>query len=135
MVHALAEARRVLKVGGWLIDLRPTKRDRRIMLELPGGCLPVGGIDASATSPERDAADAVLQAALTAGQWRARYSELFEIIIDCDTVEDLRDYANKLRRSRLPDDVLPRIEAMTALWWLYGRHVLDHLVGRLEIPS
>ncbi|MYE79247.1 MAG: hypothetical protein F4243_09725 [Chloroflexi bacterium] len=113
MVHALAEARRVLKVGGWLIDLRPTKRDRRIMLELPGGCLPVGGIDASATSPERDAADAVLQAALTAGQWRARYSELFEIIIDCDTVEDLRDYANKLRRSRLPDDVLPRIEAMT----------------------
>ncbi|MCY3573735.1 MAG: hypothetical protein OXG92_13455 [Chloroflexi bacterium] len=114
MVHALAEARRVLKVGGWLIDLRPTKRDRRIMLELPGGCLPVGGIDASATSPERDAADAVLQAALTAGQWRARYSELFEIIIDCDTVEDLRDYANKLRRSRLPDDVLPRIEAMTA---------------------
>ena len=114
MVHALAEARRVLKVGGWLIDLRPTKRDRRIMLELPGGCLPVGGIDASATSPERDAADAVLQAALTAGQWRARYSELFEIIIDCDTVEDLRDYVNKLRRSRLPDDVLPRIEAMTA---------------------
>ncbi len=114
MVHALAEVRRILKVGGWLIDLRPTKRNRRIELDLPGGCVAVGEFDASATSPERDAADAALKRALAAQHFRAQHSALFEIVIDCDDVKDLRDYAKSLRRSCLPATVLPRIEAMTA---------------------
>lgn len=114
MVHALSEARRTLKAGGWLIDLRPTKRNRRIELDLPGGCLEIGEIDASATSPERDAADAALRDAVAARQWRARHSALFEIVIDCDSADDLREYARGFRRSRLPDSVLPRIEELTA---------------------
>lgn len=114
MVHALSEVRRALKVGGWLIDLRPTKRNRRIELDLPGRCWIIGEIDASATSPERDAADAALQTAIAANQLRAQHSALFEIIVDCDSVADLREYAKGFRRSRMPDFVLPRIEELTA---------------------
>ncbi|MCY4465977.1 MAG: hypothetical protein OXE46_10615 [Chloroflexi bacterium] len=114
MVHALSEARRTLKPGGWLIDLRPTKRDRRIELDMPGGCVYIGEVDASATSPERDAADAALGDAIAAKQLRARHSALFEIVIDCDSADDLRDYAKGFRRSRLPAFILPRIEELTA---------------------
>lgn len=113
MVHALSEVRRTLKIDGWLIDLRPTKSDRRIELDMPGGCLAIGEIDASATSPERDAADAALHAAMAANHFCVRHSALFEIIVDCDSADDLREYAKGLRRSRLPDYVLPRIEALT----------------------
>ncbi len=113
-MHALSEVRRTLSTGGWLIDLRPTKSNRRIELDLPGGWLQVGEIDASATSPERDAADAALRDALAADQWRAGHSALFEIVIDCDSADDLREYAKGFRRSRLPADVLPHIEALTA---------------------
>ncbi|MCY4145921.1 MAG: hypothetical protein OXE95_05650 [Chloroflexi bacterium] len=114
MVHALSEVWRTLKAGGWLIDLRSTKSDRRIELDMPGGCLEIGEIDASATRPGRDAADAALRSALAAGQFRAQHNALFNIIVDCDSVTDLRDYAQRLCRSRLPDFVLPRIEALTA---------------------
>ena len=114
MVHALSEVRRALKVGGWLIDLRPTKSNRRIELDMPGGCRTIGEIDASATSPERDAADAALRDAIAAGQLRAQHSALFEIVVDCDSAEDLREYAKGFRRSRMPDFVLPRIEELTA---------------------
>ncbi len=114
MVHALSEVRRALQPGGWLIDLRPTKRNRRIELELGERCLQVGEIDASATAPERDAADAVLQDAVAAGQWRAQHSALFEIVVDCDNAEDLHEYAKGFRRSRMPDFVLPRIKELTA---------------------
>ena len=114
MVHALSEARRALKVGGWLIDLRPTKSNRRIELDMPGGCRTIGEIDASATSPERDAADATLLDAIAAGKLRAQHSALFEIVVDCDSAEDLREYAKGFRRSRMPAFVLPRLEELTA---------------------
>ncbi len=114
MVHALSEARRALKIGGWLIDLRPTKKNRRIELDMPGGCWIIGEIDASATSPERDAADSALQAAVAANQLRARHSAIFEIVVDCDNVADLREYAKGFRRSRMPEFILPRIEELTA---------------------
>ena len=112
MVHALSEARRALAMGGWIIDLRPTKRNRRIELDLAGNRQFIGEIDASATAPERDAADAVLRDAMAAGQLRLEHSALFEIITDCDSPDDLREYAEGFRRSRLPDDILPRLESM-----------------------
>ena len=113
-MHALSEARRTLTEGGWLIDLRPTKSNRRIELDMPGGCRAIGEIDASATSLERDAADATLRDAIAAGQWRAGHSALFEIVVDCDNAQDLREYAKGFRRSRMPAFVLPRIEELTA---------------------
>ena len=113
MVHALSEVRRALRRGGWLIDLRPTKRNRRIELDLGARCLVVGEIDASATAPERDAADAVLRKAIAANEWRERHEETFFVVTDMDSADDLREFAQGCRRSHLPDDVLPRLESLT----------------------
>ena len=112
MVHALSEARRALVTGGWIIDLRPTKRNRRIELDTAAGSQLIGEIDASATAPERDAADAVLRDAIAAGTLRLQHRALFEIITDCDGPDDLRECAEGFRRSRLPDDILPTLESM-----------------------
>ena len=130
MVHALSEVRRTLKPGGWLIDLRPTKRNRRIQLEMAGRCQTVGELDASATAPERDAADAALRTAIADGQWRARHCARFEIIVDLDTPADLREHVKSLRRSRLPDDVLPRLETLMA-----SREGLIRIYREMQIAS
>ena len=114
MVHALQEAHRALRPGGILIDLRPSVQNRRIDLELPSGRLAVGEIDSSATAADHQAADDALRGALARGLFRGEHDADFELLIDLDSVEDLRGYAAALRRSVLPDDVLDRLARRVA---------------------
>ena len=114
MVHALSEARRALKPGGRLIDLRPTMRNRTVELELPGATLYIGEIDSSSTFPDHVAANDALDAALAAGEFRLEHKTTFEILSDLDTLADLREFKRGLRRSVMPDSIFERIEALTA---------------------
>jgi len=114
MVHALSEARRALKPGGRLIDLRPTMRNRTVELELPGATLYIGAIDSSSTFPDHVAANEALDAALAAGEFRLEHKTTFEILSDLDTLADLREFKRGLRRSVMPDSIFERIEALTA---------------------
>ena len=114
MVHALAEARRVLRAGGALIDLRPTARNRRVELELAGKTLAVGEIDSSNTADEKRLADEMLRVALDEGLFRAEHSALFEYVTDLDTLEDLQEFATRLRRSVMPEGLPRRIAALAA---------------------
>ncbi len=112
-MHALSEVRRVLKPGGRLIDLRPTMRNRTIELELPTARLHIGEIDSSSTFPDHVAANAALDAAMTAGEFSLKHMTNFYYMSDLDSLADLRDFKAGLRRSVLPESIFERIEALT----------------------
>ena len=114
MVHALAEARRVLKPGGRLIDLRPTMRNRSVELVLGGATLFIGEIDSSSTFSDHEKANAALDGALADGAFRREHWTTFSIVSDLDTLADLRDFQGDLRRSVMPESIFERIEALTA---------------------
>ena len=113
MVHALSEARRVLRPGGVMIDLRPTARNRQVELELAEGPAHIGEIDSSDSVAEKRMADEMLQAAVDERLFHAEHCEQFEYITDLDTLEDLREFAAGLRRSVMPEELPRRITALT----------------------
>ena len=114
MVHALSEARRVLKPGAALIDLRPAASNRRVELELAGARLYIGEIDSASTFADHVAADETLRLALAARHFQFEHRASFELLTDMDTPADLREFAAGLRRSVMPDFMLPRIERLMA---------------------
>lgn len=114
MVHALSEARRALKPGGRLIDLRPTMRNRTVELELANATLSIGEIDSSSTFSDHVAANDALDAALAAGEFRLEHIETFQILHDLDALADLRAFQADLRRSVMPESVFQRVESLTA---------------------
>ena len=114
MVDALSEARRVLKPGGRLIDMRPAMRNRRVELELDGATLFIGEIDSSSSFPDHVAANDALDQALANGALRLEHSAAFPYRSDLDTLADLREFQRGLRRSLMPESIFERIEALTA---------------------
>lgn len=114
MVRALSEARRVLKRGGRLIDLRPTARNRRVELALPETTLFIGEIDSSSAVSDHIAANEALAVALAAGAFSLEHCTTFQIKHDLDTLADLREFKAGLRRSALPESIFQRIEALAA---------------------
>ena len=114
MVHALSEARRALKPGGRLIDLRPTTRNRSVELALSSATLYIGEIDSASTFPDHVAADAALGAALAAGEFCLEHQTTFHFMSDLDSLADLREFERGLRRSVMPESIFERIEALTA---------------------
>lgn len=114
MVHALSEARRALKPGGRLIDLRPTMRNRSVELALSSATLFIGEIDSASTFPDHAAANSALEAALTASEFRLEHQTTFPCLSDLDSLADLREFKRGLRRSVMPESIFERIEALTA---------------------
>jgi len=113
MVHALSEARRALKPGGRLIDLRPTMRNRRVELLLPDARLFIGEIDSSGTFPDHVSADQALDMAIAAGDFAAEHQTTFELVTDFDTVADLREFVASARQTVMPDSIPAQIETLT----------------------
>ena len=114
MVHALSEARRALKPGGRLIDLRPSMRNRSVELALSSATLCVGEIDSASTFPDHVAADAALDVALAGGEFRLEHQTTFHYLSDLDSLADLREFQRGLRRSVMPESIFERIDALTA---------------------
>ena len=112
MVRALSEARRVLKRGGRLIDMRPTMRNRSVELMLPDASLFIGEIESTITISDHVAANAALDAAMAAGEFRQEHRVTVEIRTDLDTLADLREFQGDLRRSVMPESIFERIEAL-----------------------
>ena len=114
MVHALSEARRALKPGGHLIDLRPTMRNRRVELDLAGATLFLGEIDSSCTFSDHEAANAALDAALAAGDIRLEHETAFAYVTDLDSLADLREFEQGFRRSVMSESIFEQIKRFTA---------------------
>lgn len=114
MVHALDEVHRVLALGGSLIDMRPSTRNRSVEVVLGAARLRAGEIDAAASNADRVAADRALDAALKAGLFRVEHRESFSYVSEMDSLADLRDFAASLRRTALPAKVMERVEGLVA---------------------
>ena len=114
MVHALRECHRALRLGGRLIDLRPSERNRQVELELSGALLNIGEIDSSSAIGDDIAANDALRQALAAGLFRLEHDERLEYVLELDTLADLLEFGESLRRSVLPSEIVARIEALTA---------------------
>ena len=114
MVHALSEVWRALKAGGRLIDLRPTMRNRSVEMVLGGATLFIGEIDSSSTFSDHVDANEALDGALADGAFRREHWTTFSIVSDLDTLADLRDFQDDLRRSVMPDSIFEGIAALTA---------------------
>ena len=114
MVHTLQEIHRVLKAAGTLIDLRPGIQNRSVELELSYARLNLGEIDSSSRVADCQAADAALRDAVNQGLFRGEHDADFHLITDLDTAADLRGYAAALRRSILPEEIMNRLESLTA---------------------
>lgn len=114
MVHALSEARRVLKRGGRLLDLRPTMRNRRVELLMPDATLFIGEIDSSRSCSDHVAANDALDRALAAGDFKREHRTTFQIRTDLDSLADLREFRSALRSSVMPESLFARIEALIA---------------------
>ncbi len=114
MVHALHDIHRVLKPGGILLDLRPAIGDRIVEVDLVSATLYAGMIDASATTADKQAADNAIAQAVEDGWYALEHQEIFEMITDMDTADDLRDYGGSFRRSVLAEEIIETVESLTA---------------------
>ena len=113
MVHTLHDIHRVLTPDGLLLDLRPSIKNRVVLVDLPSATLNVGEFDSSATTADKQAAHDAMAEAVADGLFVQKHLETFDMTIAFDTVDDLRAYADSLRRSILPEDVLTQVETLT----------------------
>ena len=113
-MHALRECHRALRAGGRLIDLRPSERIRQVELELPGARLHIGEIDSSSAIGDDIAANNAITQALAAGLFAPEHDERLEYVMELDTLADLLEFGESLRRSVLPEEIVARVRTLTA---------------------
>ena len=113
MVHALRETHRVLRPGGSLIDMRPSRDNRTVEVQLSRARLHIGEIDSARSLDDLVAADAALRDAISAGFFRAEHETQFVYHTALDSAADLREYAAGLRRSVASPELLDRAESLT----------------------
>jgi|SRR5579864_2850786 len=113
MVDALREARRVLSRRGVLIDLRPLVAP--LVVEVIDGAETAWSREVATYSAPEDvaSADAAVQTAVSSGWFVFEKSVAFDFEIVCDTVAELRDYANgrKLCGEEIPYGELEQRQA------------------------
>jgi phosphoribosylformylglycinamidine (FGAM) synthase PurS component len=114
MVHTLHEIHRVLKPDGTLLDLRPDYGNRSVAVTLPYADLFVGEIDSSMFDPDKLAADKALQQTIHDGLFVLEHQEAFDFVVDMDTVDDLREFAESFDQSILSDAVIEQVESLLA---------------------
>jgi hypothetical protein len=91
MVHALQEARRVLKPNGLLLDLRPGAVHRRIGVEAGGRYEPAAGMGEKLD--EDHAADRAVKEVIQ----RGLFKQVRRATFDCRRVMALKDFSGWLR--------------------------------------
>lgn len=92
MVHALNESWRVLKQGGWLIDIRPYSQNMPVEVIIDGAVLIAGPIDSSAGVPDDEASDRAIQEVVKNGAYSKSEAGSFQFDYYWDTLEHMKDY-------------------------------------------
>ncbi len=92
MVHALNESWRVLKQGGWLIDIRPYSHSSPVEVIIDGAVLIAGPIDSSAGVPDDEASDRAIKEVVKNGAYSKSEARSFKFDYYWDTLEHMKDY-------------------------------------------
>ena len=92
MVHALNESWRVLKQGGWLIDIRPYSLSPPVEVVMNDTVRIAGPIDSSAGVPDDEASDRAIQEVVKNGAYSKSEAGSFKFAYYWDTLEHMKDY-------------------------------------------
>ena len=105
MVHALEKIQRLLKPGGFLIDIHPTTEPASIAVRLNQRIMPAGWISESDDYVEYGWADDALARVLESGLFALEQRGTFEFVWHADSLADLRAYLKEEWRDAVIDDV------------------------------
>ena len=110
MVHALRETRRVLKVRGVLIDLRPATIPMALEIVIGARAIWSKEVDSSRTPEDVAAADRAVQHAVSAEWFRFEKSLPYVLEIYCDSAVEFSTYAQnqKLSDAEIPYEELQK---------------------------
>jgi hypothetical protein len=115
MVHALEEARRVLRSGGVLIDVRPVVSQPLVEVLGSEGVSTAGRIDDSADLDDGIASDKALAHTLEQGWLQAQEHDSFHFAYYWDTPDEMFEYiAEKWTEAVVPDEVFSQARALTS---------------------
>jgi hypothetical protein len=92
MVHALNESWRVLKQGGWLIDIRPYSLSPPVEVVMDNKASIAGPIDSSAGIPDDEAADSAIKEVIRDGAYSKSEAGSFKFAYYWDTLDHMVDY-------------------------------------------
>jgi hypothetical protein len=108
MVHALQEARRVLTPRGVLIDVLPVLAPIVVEVVVAAQSIWAKTVETYSAPDDLAAAGVAVQQAVAAEWFAFEKSQAFDFQIDCDTVAELKDYAEsrKLCGAAIPYDEL-----------------------------
>ncbi len=95
MVHALNESWRVLKQGGWLIDIRPYSLSPPVEIIIDGAVRIAGPIDSSAGVPDDEASDRAIKEVVKNGAYSKSEAGSFKFDYYWDTLEHMKDYVEE----------------------------------------
>jgi SAM-dependent methyltransferase len=114
MVHTLREIHRVLKPKGTMIDLRPNLGGRIVNVVLSSAILRAGEVDSSRFEPNKYSANHAIEQVVADRLFKLEYDEVFDLMTDLDTVDDLREFGESLHQDILADAVIEQVEKLTA---------------------
>lgn len=114
MVHALYESWRVVKRGGWLIDLRPYSLNPPVEVIINDSVRIAGPIDSSAGVPDDEAADQAINEVVKDGAFSKSEEGSFRFAYYWETLEHMKDYIEDRwsDSTHLPHDMLERAERL-----------------------
>lgn len=117
MVHALAECRRVLQVGGRLIDLRPHAAGWPVEIVGQDTRILAGQLDDVLGRSDDIASDIAVSEAVRRGWFEKENEEFFEYSYYWDTVDQMNEFieAEWCDFASVPDNVLSETRRLVQL--------------------
>jgi len=113
MVHALQTIQRLLKPGGFLIDIHPSTSRPEIIARTQAGTQFIGYLEETDDLIEYVQAEAALEQSIREGIFRLEYRDQFTFTNYTETIQSLKNYlSEKWKDAILTPQVLEKAQAL-----------------------